>query len=577
MDLTELLMLRAISGAGSNEPLIDISVSGNPVYFYSSAEKPLEKLEVSFSPIWEGSGTPYAPGCGKNLYDIDTYPLADGRYIGGANGNISTASGCACTRDYIPVSKYAGQTVTLNKRPVGNNPGLAFYTKSGDTYTYLSGEKNNDASAGTPWTFEIPATAEYMRFTVPSGATEVQIELGSTSSAYAPYGNIRNITAIQSLTASHGNGTDTPTDHTVQLGSSYLGGKLDLITGVLTVEWEFASARWGDIKVISSRSQTTGFYSGQIIFPYGPRQCVYDEHYGMAGTICNCIGNLIWDGQSRAPDHYYIPGASVSNKAYVYGDYDDDQIIQIAVKLNTPFTVQLTAQEINALKFDNVISANTNGIVNVTFKSPEGYAPSYSHENVKKMRFLGDPYAFGNAKYADRQDLIVGIDKSFNINTVAISTHGNIMILNGNRPSGGGDDGTPWTHNVDMPAGSYIFKVEPYVGQSTLTRGKNIHIDLWYDGNETSTKDKRVTLEGVKDVAVSQTFTIDQHVYKILVWVGVHNNNYIDYRLYYSLFPADVTITDVGETVPANGYLDVTFQQKKNIVNSMKHKCISIK
>ena len=126
MDLTELLMLRAISGAGSNEPLIDISVSGNPVYFYSSAEKPLEKLEVSFSPIWEGSGMPYAPGHGKNLYDIDTYPLADGRYIGGSNGNISSASGCACTRDYIPVSKYAGQTVTLNKRPVGNNPGIAF-------------------------------------------------------------------------------------------------------------------------------------------------------------------------------------------------------------------------------------------------------------------------------------------------------------------------------------------------------------------------------------------------------------------------------------------------------------------
>ena len=204
-------------------------------------------------------------------------------------------------------------------------------------------------------------------------------------------------------------------------------------------------------------------------------------------------------------------------------------------------------------------------------KAPAIIGPrtDYRHENVSSFVMNGNSWAFGNARYADRKNLIVGYDRSFGT-TTTIESHGNVVIINGEYTSSS-NDFSFWVDNtVDISAGSYIFKIEPYVGNSVLGDGKNMHIDFWYDGNETSTYDKRVTLN-VKSTTVSSEFSLTGHAYKIRVWVGIRANTYDDYRLFYSLFPSDVTITDTGETISSSGSLTVTPASEMAVVDTMMH------
>ena len=130
------------------------------------------------------------PAQGKNLFDVTSYPLSEsGFYVAGSNGVYATTTAAMkATFVFVPCSEYQGMTLTLNKRPGGSSAGIAFYS-SADQSTYISGYNNNGATANTSWTFVVPDNANYMRFTVPSDANDIQIELGSTATTYEPYTN----------------------------------------------------------------------------------------------------------------------------------------------------------------------------------------------------------------------------------------------------------------------------------------------------------------------------------------------------------------------------------------------------
>jgi hypothetical protein len=120
---------------------------------------------------------------GKNLYDATTYPLQGGVVVYGQNGSTANNQSFAST-DFIPCESLQGQTLTLNKRPGGKNAGIAFYDSE---QVYISGVINNNAEAGTPISFSVPDNAVYMRFSVPNNTDEIQLEKGSSSTAYEPY------------------------------------------------------------------------------------------------------------------------------------------------------------------------------------------------------------------------------------------------------------------------------------------------------------------------------------------------------------------------------------------------------
>lgn len=120
---------------------------------------------------------------GVQLYDEKAYPLKAGEWISGTGGGVSLSDEFKST-SFVPVGDLAAKEITLNRRPGGRNPGFAFY---GADFSFISGVQNNGETAGTPMTVQVPASAAYMRFTVPASATDVQIELGSTATAWEPY------------------------------------------------------------------------------------------------------------------------------------------------------------------------------------------------------------------------------------------------------------------------------------------------------------------------------------------------------------------------------------------------------
>ena len=222
--LRNLLALKAATGGISTE-----TVSGRYVQFSASASLPVASLKINADPVQAGTGDPSPQNirpisgwtgcnvivCGRNLYDVTTYPLTQGKWINGGDGTQSNNVSYASTTDFIPFYGFDGEKITLNKRPGGGSPGIAFY--AGSTYdTFVGGMKNNSGTAGEPMTATVPAGTTHIRFTVPADTTEIMLELGETASEYEAYSG------------------DTYAATWTEAGTVY-GGVLNWTTGKLTV------------------------------------------------------------------------------------------------------------------------------------------------------------------------------------------------------------------------------------------------------------------------------------------------------------------------------------------------------
>ena len=116
---------------------------------------------------------------GAQLFDVESYPFMDGKWISYNIGDVSSDSLYKCT-DFIPFSGYDRLTINLNHIPSGSNPGMAFY--SSDTQeSYISGGKGNAIT--------VPEGTQYMRFTVDASVPDddVMLNEGSTALPYEPY------------------------------------------------------------------------------------------------------------------------------------------------------------------------------------------------------------------------------------------------------------------------------------------------------------------------------------------------------------------------------------------------------
>jgi len=122
---------------------------------------------------------------GKNLFDASKYELV-GKYVLNGGGT-TTSTAYKCVEAFIPVSHLQGKIITLN-HPVAevstttNARAFNFYTDA-DASTVIAG------SATRTGTVEVPATANYMRITVPVAYTigDIQIELGETVTDFEAY------------------------------------------------------------------------------------------------------------------------------------------------------------------------------------------------------------------------------------------------------------------------------------------------------------------------------------------------------------------------------------------------------
>lgn len=143
-----------------------------------------------------------------NLYDESTYPLTSG-YIRYDIGTVVEHTNYICTKDYVPCGDLQGKTITINKHNSGGTyVGLAWYDEN---KAYISGVQG----AGGYVALTVPNNAVYLRFTVDTGTSEVQLELGTTSTPYKPFADIstakvqrygKNFAQINSATLPADNG-----------------------------------------------------------------------------------------------------------------------------------------------------------------------------------------------------------------------------------------------------------------------------------------------------------------------------------------------------------------------------------
>ena len=187
----------------------------------------------------------------------------------------------------------------------------------------------------------------YIASTATSGVitlTDVQLELGSTATAYVPY-----------------NGYQV----TVNLGGTYYSGTLDVVSGVLTATW--VSERmlntygWSlNATPITDRRFQWNYGSGTAI-PKGINQ---------NGTfICSHLkpSNI---GINNTPFGYFYISQRwvvIPDRDSFFATLDDfknwlsDNEVYICYKLATPQTIQLTPQQVKALVGENHLSAPLEG------------------------------------------------------------------------------------------------------------------------------------------------------------------------------------------------------------------------
>lgn len=192
----------------------------------------------------------------------------------------------------------------------------------------------------------------------------------------------------------------------------------------------------------------------------------------------------------------------------------------------------------------------------------------YTHENVKKLTFIGNPYAWENAQAVDKPNLLVIPPSTRSKYGIECVSHDNILTINGTGT--GTEDDVIATISTNIPAGSYKAVVDAYMGNSEVVDGKNMYIDFFYEG--ASSYSVRAKLEGVKNSKVSVNVTLAEPAVQVKVWYGVRAVKYDDYRLFYALFDSTYqTIKDAGAPVANGQTLDVTLDSTASFVYTMQH------
>lgn len=160
---------------------IEDTVSGAIVSITDGSANPIQSLTVSLSPIQDlhGQANPYPAGGGKNKINAPDATTTGGAYL--YNGAL-----------VLPVGTY---TLSFTSSS-GASTSASVAITDGDGNSLVSG------SHAIPYTFTLTAASATVKIYVPGAGTytNIQLEEGSSATAYAPYENICPITGRESVT-----------------------------------------------------------------------------------------------------------------------------------------------------------------------------------------------------------------------------------------------------------------------------------------------------------------------------------------------------------------------------------------
>lgn len=175
--LDRILFLKRLK----TESGIEKTVTGNPIHISDALAAKIKSLTVSLSPIQDlnGQDSPYPAGGGKNKINAPDATTTGRAYL--YNGAL-----------VLPAGTY---TLSFTSSS-GASTSASVAITDGDGNSLVSG------SHAIPYTFTLTAASATVKIYVPGAGTytNIQLEEGSSATAYAPYENICPISGRDSVT-----------------------------------------------------------------------------------------------------------------------------------------------------------------------------------------------------------------------------------------------------------------------------------------------------------------------------------------------------------------------------------------
>lgn len=157
--------------------VIELVGNAAPIVRYFPHDSVATECDVSFTPSQDlhGYDSPWPAGGGKNLYNMDDDQYGKGMYWNASNGTLYESTA------YYASPKIPVQPDTQYVRNAGANANI-FYDVNGD---YLNFESTGQS-------ITTPSNAYYVAFNIAVDVDHatVQLEKGTTSTAWSPFANI---------------------------------------------------------------------------------------------------------------------------------------------------------------------------------------------------------------------------------------------------------------------------------------------------------------------------------------------------------------------------------------------------
>ena len=368
-DWSTLKKLIFAKTAAAGAALAEDTATGNPLTFLTDLAKPLKSLLIPFTPVQSGTGDPSPSNVrdivpwegltvkrgGKNLLNVasENVDRASGTYTY-TEGAIHTEVVGAGNSGYVVFKqKFPAGTYTLSCSASG---GVAYANLlldipvSGWEYVSYYGGYVKAAPTGV---VTIAANSDFHIGIILKTGTAgtagtidaIQLEIGSTATAYSPYVSIAE--------------TD------ISFPSPVYGGTLDVVSGVLTVDWIGETYDGSEDESWNVENGNNFYIMTPSTFPRNTTDSV---------MICNTaksMGSISSVGSCKitASGNFNIKIGSLIDVSTVEGfkTWLSTNNVQVVVKLAEPQTVQLTGEQITALKGDNTLWSDANGQMTAVF------------------------------------------------------------------------------------------------------------------------------------------------------------------------------------------------------------------
>ena len=351
--LTRFLALSVASGLST-----EAEATGNPATFSTELQKPLKSFVVPFTPVQAGSGDPspsnirnisgidsfYAFRTGKNLFGEQTSGVINayfGEKIASANSSFKTVFTFCNPNTTYTVSKTAGARFVVGyTKEIPENKVPVYGVISNNTASSITITTGADAAFLVAFIYN----GSYDTITAEEMIASVQIEVGDRASTFEPFdGDYYHV--------------EFPDGQTIY------GGTLDIVSGVLTVEW---------LKLNLSER--------------------YFDYYDTAsGHLFRTTVIQGWDAKSNSTD-FFVNTYKITTQAQrtnltasvsadgrldiIDDDYSDRDSFKAALAemgavlvyhLATPQTIQLDPVTIQTLIGNNTVWTDTNGTNTVVY------------------------------------------------------------------------------------------------------------------------------------------------------------------------------------------------------------------